>query len=154
MAETYTQAMIPARIQGVGFDPQGENLMVILEAETGRILPVVIGALETQNIMIHLSGEKPPRPLMPDLFLNTLELMGAKVTQLHIYELRGGTYYGRLLLEQRGLEYEMDCRPSDGLALAIRAEVPILISKQVLEEGGVDASRLQEMSPKGKTPQA
>ena len=146
--------MIPAHIQGVGFDPQGENLMVILEAQNGLILPVVIGALETQNIAVYLSGEKPPRPLLPDLFVNTLELIGAKVKQLHIYELREGTFYGRLLLEQRDFEYEVDCRPSDGLALAIRAEAAIFIAEQVLEEAGVDPSRVQEINPKGKTPQA
>jgi uncharacterized protein len=146
--------MIPARIQGVGFDPQGENLMVILEAENGLILPVMIGALETQNIMIHLSGDKPPRPLMPDLFLNTLELIGAKVKQLQIYELRDDTFYGRLLLEQRAFEYEVDCRPSDGLALAIRVEAPILIAEKVLEEAGVNPSRMQEVNPRDKTPQA
>lgn len=146
--------MIPAHIQGMGFDPQGENLMVILEAQNGLVLPVVIGALETQNIMVHLSGEKPPRPLMPDLFVNTLELMGARIKQLQIVELRDGTFYGQLLLEQRGFEYELDCRPSDGLALAIRAEVPILVAEQVLEEAGVSASRLQDINPSSKPPQA
>ena len=132
--------MVKATIEGMGVDPSNGNLIVILRAETGLVLPIVIGGLEAQNIMVHLSGEKPPRPLTPDLFINTLELLGVKVVRLEIVELKEGTFYGRLTMEQRGLEYEIDCRPSDGLALAVRAEAPILIDEKVLEDAGIDES--------------
>ncbi|WP_299428761.1 bifunctional nuclease family protein [uncultured Meiothermus sp.] len=143
--------MMPAHIEGMGVDPGNGNLIVMLKAENNLFLPVVIGALETQNIMIHLSGEKPPRPLGPDLFYNTLDLLGVKVLRLEIVELKDGTFYGRLVLEQRGLEYEIDCRPSDGMALAIRAKVPILIAEQVLEVAGINESQINRQ---GENPQA
>jgi len=143
--------MVSAKIDGMGVDPGNGNLIVILRAESGLVLPMVIGALETQNIMVHLSGEKPPRPLTPDLFVNTLELLGVKVERLEIIELKDGTFYGQLVLDQRGLEYDVDCRPSDGLALAIRAEAPIFINEKVLEDAGLDESSISRGGP---TPQA
>ncbi len=87
---SYTQCMVPARIEGMGVDPGNGNLIVMLKAENNLFLPVVIGALETQNIMVHLSGEKPPRPLGPDLFYNTLDLLGVKVLRLEIVALFTG----------------------------------------------------------------
>lgn len=143
--------MVQATIEGMGVDPGNGNLIVILRAETGLVLPIVIGALETQNIMVHLSGEKPPRPLTPDLFINTLDLLGVKVVRLEIVELKEGTFYGRLVMEQRGLEYEIDCRPSDGLALAVRAQAPIQIDERVLQDAGLDQSMINRGS---ETPQA
>lgn len=143
--------MVPAHIEGMGIDPGNGNLIVMLKAENNLFLPVVIGALETQNIMIHLSGEKPPRPLGPDLFFNTLDLLGVKVLRLEIVELKDGTFYGRLVLEQRGLEYDIDCRPSDGMALAIRAQAPILIAEQVLSVAGINESQINKQ---GENPQA
>jgi len=135
----------------MGVDPGNGNLIVMLKAENNQFLPVVIGALETQNIMVHLSGEKPPRPLGPDLFYNTLDLLGVKMLRLEIVELKDSTFYGRLVLELRGLEYEIDCRPSDGLALAIRAQAPILIADQVLELAGISESQINRQ---GENPQA
>ncbi|GIW25174.1 bifunctional nuclease family protein [Meiothermus sp.] len=143
--------MVPVHIEGVGVDPGSGNLIVVLKAENGLFLPVVIGALETQNIMVHLSGEKPPRPLGPDLFYNTLDLLGVKVLRLEIVELKEGTFYGRLVLEQRGLEYEVDCRPSDGIALAIRANAPILVAEEVLKEAGIKEAQIARQ---GETPKA
>lgn len=143
--------MVPAHIEGMGVDPGNGNLIVVLKADTGLVLPVVIGALETQNIMVHLSGEKPLRPLMPDLFVNTLELLGTQTKRLEIVELKEGTFYGRLVLENRGLEYEIDCRPSDGMAIAVRTEIPIFIDEQVLKDAGMDETQINRG---GENPQA
>ncbi|MCL6526764.1 MAG: bifunctional nuclease family protein [Thermaceae bacterium] len=140
--------MVGAKIESMGMNPGSGDLLVILKAETGKVLPVVIGALETQNIMVSLSGEKPPRPLGPDLFVNTLELLGVRVLRLEIVELKEGTFYGRLVLEERGLEYEVDCRPSDGMAIALRAGAAILVDEKVLDEAGIDETLLKQ----GKTP--
>lgn len=142
---------MPAHIEGMGVDPGNGNLIVVLKADTGLVLPVVIGALETQNIMVHLSGEKPLRPLMPDLFVNTLELLGTQTKRLEIVELKEGTFYGRLVLENRGLEYEIDCRPSDGMAIAVRTEIPIFIDEQVLKDAGMDETQINRG---GENPQA
>lgn len=143
--------MVNAKVESMGMNPGSGDLLVILKTDTGKVLPIVIGALETQNIMVYLSGEKPPRPLGPDLFVNTLELLGVQVLRLEIVELKGGTFYGRLVLEERGLEYEVDCRPSDGMAIALRARARILVDEAVLREAGIDESRLNQG---GTTPQA
>lgn len=138
-------------MESMGMNPGSGDLLVILKAETGKVLPIVIGALETQNIMIFLSGEKPPRPLGPDLFVNTLDLLGVKVLRLEIVELKEGTFYGRLVLEERGLEYDVDCRPSDGMAIALRSGADILVDETVLQDAGIEESRLNRG---GSTPQA
>ncbi|MER3482814.1 MAG: bifunctional nuclease family protein [Meiothermus sp.] len=143
--------MVSAKVESMGMNPGSGDLLVILKAETGKVLPIVIGALETQNIMIFLSGEKPPRPLGPDLFVNTLDLLGVKVLRLEIVELKEGTFYGRLVLEERGLEYDVDCRPSDGMAIALRSGADILVDETVLQDAGIEESRLNRG---GSTPQA
>lgn len=143
--------MVSAKVESMGMNPGSGDLLVILKAETGKVLPIVIGALETQNIMIFLSGEKPPRPLGPDLFVNTLDLLGVKILRLEIVELKEGTFYGRLVLKERGLEYDVDCRPSDGMAIALRSGADILVDETVLQDAGIEESRLNRG---GSTPQA
>lgn len=100
--------------------------------------------------MVHLQGETPSRPLTPDLFLSVLEILGVRLVRVEVVELKDGVFFGRLVLEQRGLEYEVDARPSDCLALAIRAQVPILVAESVLSDAGVDESSLHS----GENPQA
>ncbi|MBF6592982.1 MAG: bifunctional nuclease family protein [Thermaceae bacterium] len=143
--------MVSAKVESMGMNPGNGDLLVILKADTGKVLPIVIGALETQNIMVFLSGEKPPRPLGPDLFVNTLDLLGVKILRLEIVELKEGTFYGRLVLKGRGLEYDVDCRPSDGMAIALRAEADILVAETVLQDAGLEESHLNRG---GSTPQA
>ena len=130
-------------------DPQSGSFIVMLRAD-GKVVPMVIGPLEAQNFMVHLSGQKPPRPLGPDLFLNTLDLLGVKVLRVEVVELKDSTFFAKLILEQRGLEYEIDARPSDSMALAIRAEVPILVAEQVLQDAGIDETRIHQ----GEIPKA
>lgn len=142
--------MVPAKVETLGLDPTTGNVVVLLKTETGAFLPIVIGPLEAQHIMVHLQGETPSRPLTPDLFLSVLEILGVRLVQVEVVELKDGVFFGRLVLEQRGLEYEVDARPSDCLALAIRAQVPILVAESVLSDAGVDESSLHS----GENPQA
>ncbi|ADH64208.1 MAG: bifunctional nuclease family protein [Deinococcota bacterium] len=142
--------MVPAKVETLGLDPTTGNVVVLLKTETGAFLPIVIGPLEAQHIMVHLQGETPSRPLTPDLFLSVLEILGVRLVRVEVVELKDGVFFGRLVLEQRGLEYEVDARPSDCLALAIRAQVPILVAESVLSDAGVDESSLHS----GENPQA
>jgi hypothetical protein len=141
--------MVSANIEGVGMDPQSGSFIVMLKAE-GKVVPMVIGPLEAQNFMVHLSGQRPPRPLGPDLFLNTLDLLGVKVLRVEVVELKDSTFFAKLILEQRGMEYEIDARPSDSMALAIRAEVPILLAEQILQDAGIDEANVHQ----GEIPKA
>jgi len=147
---TSAKGMVPAKVETLGLDPTTGNVVVLLKTETGAFLPIVIGPLEAQHIMVHLQGETPSRPLTPDLFLSVLEILGVRLVRVEVVELKDGVFFGRLVLEQRGLEYEVDARPSDCLALAIRAQVPILVAESVLSDAGVDESSLHS----GENPQA
>ncbi|MER3479447.1 MAG: bifunctional nuclease family protein [Meiothermus sp.] len=132
--------MVPAKVETLGLDPTTGNVVVLLKTETGAFLPIVIGPLEAQHIMVHLQGETPSRPLTPDLFLSVLELLGVRLVRVEVVDLKDGVFFGRLVLEGRGLEYEVDARPSDCLGLAIRAGAPILVAESVLQDAGVDES--------------
>ncbi|PZA08073.1 MULTISPECIES: bifunctional nuclease family protein [unclassified Meiothermus] len=142
--------MIPAEVETLGLDPTTGNVVVLLKTQTGAFLPIVIGPLEAQHIMVHLQGETPSRPLTPDLFLSVLDILGVRLVRVEVVELKDGVFFGRLVLEQRGLEYEVDARPSDCLGLAIRAQAPILVAESVLNDAGVDESSLRS----GENPQA
>lgn len=143
-------SMIPAEVETLGLDPTTGNVVVLLKTQTGAFLPIVIGPLEAQHIMVHLQGETPSRPLTPDLFLSVLDILGVRLVRVEVVELKDGVFFGRLVLEQRGLEYEVDARPSDCLGLAIRAQAPILVAESVLNDAGVDESSLRS----GENPQA
>lgn len=129
--------MQSAQVEGLALDSQNNQVMVLLRSEKGQRLPVVIGQLEAHHIAVGLANQSPPRPLMPDLFLNTLEVLGAKVKRIEITDLREGTFYALLVLEQRGLELELDARPSDSLALAVRTQAPIWINEAVLQQAAL-----------------
>lgn len=87
--------------------------------------------------------EKPPRPLTPDLLLSVMEMLQAKLKRVEIVDLRDGTFYARLILEHRGIELEVDARPSDAMALALRAGAPILVAEEVVEKAGVEEANIR-----------
>lgn len=147
---TTSGGMVPAKVETLGLDPTTGNVVVLLKTETGAFLPIVIGPLEAQHIMVHLQGETPSRPLTPDLFLSVLDILGVRLLRVEVVDLKDGVFFGRLVLEQRGLEYEVDARPSDCLGLAIRAQAPILVAESVLQDAGVDESSIRS----GENPQA
>ncbi len=135
--------MLKAKVENLGVDPNSGGVVVLLRAENGKLLPIWIGALEGQNIAIALAGEKPPRPLTPDLLLSVLDMLGGKLARVEITELKENTFYARLVIEHRGIEYEIDARPSDAIALALRAEAPILVDEKLLEEAAVEEAQVE-----------
>jgi len=143
--------MVKAKLENLGVEAQSGNVVALLRAETGEILPIWIGPLEAQNIAVAMAGEKPPRPLTPDLLLSVMEMLGGKLKRIEITELKDGTYYARLVIDHRGIDYEIDARPSDAMALAARTGVDILIDEKVLEEGKIEET---DFEPHGPTPEA
>jgi len=135
--------MLKAKVENLGVDPNSGGVVVLLRAENGKLLPIWIGALEGQNIAIALAGEKPPRPLTPDLLLSVLEMLGAKLVRVEITELKENTFYARLVIEHKGIEYEIDARPSDAIALALRAEAPIYVDEKLVEEAAVEEAKVE-----------
>ena len=118
---------------------RNEQVIVLREKEGTRLLPVVIGIAEVNAIKLKLSGLEPPRPLTHDLLLSAIEELGAKLKEIHIDKLENNTFYAKLVLSRNGSgEVKVDARPSDSVALALRAGAPMFVAEEVLDEAGVN----------------
>ncbi len=135
--------MLKAKVENLGVDPNTGGVVVLLRAENGKLLPIWIGALEGQHIAIALAKEAPPRPLTPDLLLSVLDMLGGKLLRVEITELRDNTFFARLVIEHRGIEYEIDARPSDAIALALRVDAPIYIDENLMEAHAVEEGSIE-----------
>jgi bifunctional DNase/RNase len=114
-----------------------QHVVLLKERERDRYLPIWIGPWEANAIAARLQGVAPERPLTHDLFIATLTAMGAKLRRVIISSLAEETYHATLELELDGRTIEVDARPSDSLALAVRAGVKIFASEAVLDKAGV-----------------
>lgn len=120
------------------------RVMVLKELDTERYLPIWIGAFEAEAISMRLLGHKMPRPLTHDLLVNIMETLDAELLYIYVNALTNNVFYARLILEVsddtsgQGQEIEIDARPSDAVAIAVRCEVPIYVAEEVLEEAGVE----------------
>ncbi len=112
----------------------GAYTLILKETEGDRRLPIIIGQFEAQAIALELEGIKPPRPLTHDLVKNVLESLGTNLSDVIISELREGTFFARLNVEGNSSSHEIDARPSDAIAIAIRFGVPIYVAETVMEE--------------------
>jgi bifunctional DNase/RNase len=124
-------------IIGLASSPQSSGSYALILQETGgmRRLSILIGADLAQAIALELEQIKPPRPITHDLLKNVIESLGATLVEITISELRDSTFYAILTLDQTPAE--IDARPSDAIALAIRFNAPIFVAESVLAEAGV-----------------
>jgi bifunctional DNase/RNase len=138
-----------------GIARAGEGCMVFLRAlEKDEAVPVYIGQLEAQAILIGCGNIAQERPLTADLLVSVLRVSGFTLDRVEVTEIRDNTYYARLILREKELPAAaenpqplyIDCRPSDGLALAARWKAPIFVSEEVLDEAGIPADELVEDS--------
>jgi uncharacterized protein len=113
----------------------GAYALILKEAAGKRRLPIIIGAFEAQAIALEIEGIKPPRPMTHDLLKSVIDTLGYSITEITITELREGTFYARLALDTP-VNDEIDSRPSDAIALAVRYNVPIFVAEDVLQEAG------------------
>src|SRR4030095_16071859 len=114
--------------------PGGSGYALILKEIGGdRRLPIIIGSFEAQHIALELEGIKPPRPLTHDLIRNIIELLGFSISYVYINELRDGTFFAKIKLDVGSVD-EIDSRPSDAIALALKFAVPIYVSEEVMNE--------------------
>ncbi len=119
-------------------ETRNEQVIVFREKDGTRYLPVVIGIAEVNAIKMKLSGIKPPRPLTHDLLLQTIEQLGAKLEKVVVDKLQNNTFYAKLHLKDAGgRNVVIDARPSDSVAIALRASAPVFASEEVLGEAGV-----------------
>jgi bifunctional DNase/RNase len=126
-------------IYGVSFDLVGKQPIVLLKTADGnKFLPIWIGHPEAAAILMKLQGAATPRPMTHDLISDMLEQLDAEVTQITVTELRDNTFYASITVRQNGAEIEIDSRPSDAIAIAVRAEAPIFAAERVIEESAIE----------------
>jgi bifunctional DNase/RNase len=114
--------------------PGGGGYALILKEIGGdRRLPIIIGSFEAQHIALELEGIKPPRPLTHDLIRNIIEQLGFSISYVYINELRDGTFFAKIKMDVGSVD-EIDSRPSDAIALALKFAVPIYVSEEVMSE--------------------
>jgi hypothetical protein len=117
----------------------GAYALVLGEVEGNRRLPIIIGAFEAQAIALELEKIQPPRPMTHDLLRDTFDSLDVNVEEVVIDELREGTFFAKIRYRHNGSQQQLDSRPSDAVALAVRVDVPIYVAPMVLEEAGIVA---------------
>lgn len=129
--------MVQMKVQGLFFDSETNQSVVILKDEaTGRTLPIWVGLFEANAITMGIEHTWTPRPMTHDLLKNILEGMKATVRTVTVNDLRANTFYAIITLEKEGRQIEIDSRPSDAIALALRVNAPIYVVEKVLEAAG------------------
>jgi bifunctional DNase/RNase len=126
-------------IYGVSFDLVGKQPIVLLKtAEGNKFLPIWIGHPEAAAILMKLQSATTPRPMTHDLVTDMLEQLGAQVVRITVTELRENTFFAQITVQQDGSEIDVDSRPSDAIALAIRADAPIYAADEVIDESAIE----------------
>lgn len=143
-------------ILGLSTSPSsgGAYALILSETEGNRRLPIIIGTFEAQAIALELESIKPPRPMTHDLLKSVVESFSSKVEKVVINDLSEGTFFAQILCQNDESEpIELDARPSDAIALAIRFGAPIFVNTTVLDEAGIlseESSASTSSKGKGK----
>ena len=126
-------------IYGVSFDMVGKQPIVLLKTMDGnKFLPSWIGHPEAAAILMKLQGANTPRPMTHDLINDLLSELDAQCVKVSVTELKENTFYASITIRVNGQEVEIDSRPSDALALAVRASVPIFAAEDVISESAIE----------------
>ncbi|MFA5087737.1 MAG: bifunctional nuclease family protein [Candidatus Omnitrophota bacterium] len=128
--------MIQVELSKIIIDEKRQDQIIVLkEKEGGRQFPIVIGFLEASSIKMKLSGIEPPRPMTHDLLISVIKTFNAQVDKLIIDQLIDNTFHAKLELKTAvGEIRRVDCRPSDGIALAVRSNAAIFVEEEVLQK--------------------
>lgn len=114
-----------------------QRVVILKEKEAERYLPIWIGAAEADAIAVRLQEVSVARPLTHDLLKSAIDSLGGQVTSIIVNDLANDTFFARIMVDVNGRQLEIDSRPSDAIALAVRARVPIYAEESVLERAGV-----------------
>jgi uncharacterized protein len=138
--------LIPMSIKGLMLDPVSNSPIVVLKDEQEKFfLPIWVGIFEANAIALQLENINTPRPMTHDLLRNMISELDAQVTRVVINDLRDSTFFAQIRLSTGGKTLEVDARPSDAIALALRTEAPIFVAQSVLDQA-------QTISPDGDEP--
>lgn len=146
------EGKVQVDILGLSSSPSsgGAYALILKEVNGPRRLPIIIGAFEAQSIALEIEGIKPPRPLTHDLIKSIIDILGGDLMDVYINELRDGTFYARLNLDTQ----EIDSRPSDAIALAVRFGVPIYVADKVMDEASFVSEGEEGEKPSLSVPSA
>ena len=138
-AETFVEA----DIWTVAQTDQG-NVVLVRPKGSDLAVPIFIGQLETQAILIGLGGVEVPRPLTHDLLLSVIDPLGAELDRIEINGLKEGTFFARLVLLRDGASLSIDSRPSDAIGIAVRRKCAVFIAESVVDEAGISVNLVTE----------
>jgi hypothetical protein len=131
--------MVEMELNKIVIDEKRHDQLIVLKEKNGeRVLPIVIGLAEASAIKMKISGFAPPRPLTHDLLHSTIEFLEAKVEKIIIDKLEENTFHAKLVLKtSAGHEKTIDARPSDSIALAVRARAPIFVEDAIINQSAI-----------------
>jgi bifunctional DNase/RNase len=136
-------------VNQVGVSTSGQPVVLLSDNNNEKALPIYIGAGEAASISMALLKRKPPRPLSHDLFMEVIESLGSHVDKLEIVSITDDAYFAKLCMTTAsGETTETDCRPSDGIAIALRANAPILVAPEVIAKALVDVVQEHKKEPR------
>ena len=146
--------MQPLELLGVRLEPPTNAPVLLLKelSGDGRVLPIYIGGPEAAAIALAQDGEVPPRPLTHDLLRNVLVQLGAEVVQVVITDLQEHTFFAELHLRVGDVTHVVSCRPSDAVALAVRAGTPLFAADEVLDVAGKVQPAAEDDDESDETP--
>lgn len=145
--------IVAVRVEKVTLDTSTNRFVVILRDDINkRWLPIVVGSSEAQAIALQLENIDPPRPLTHDLMKNLLDTVGSKVSRIIVNDLRENTYYAMINLSNNGTKKEVDARPSDAIALALRMQAPIFVDEEVMRKAAIREAEEEDMELEDKSP--
>lgn len=137
--------MIEVKINGLFLTQSQASGVILKEIKGKRTLPIIIGEYEAQSIALGLENITPPRPITHDLTLNLLETLTANIERIVVTELKNNTYYAKIHIRRKTKLFQVDSRPSDAIALAVRKKIPIFVTEEVMSQGAYTADEIQDV---------
>jgi bifunctional DNase/RNase len=130
--------LIEVTIDSIRVSLMSQHRVVVLrEIDSDRYLPIWIGPFEADAITIQLQGVQVARPLTHDLLKSMIDQMGAKISHVMVSELKNDTFYARIVMDIDGKSMEVDARPSDAIALAVRVSAPLFVAEEVMDAASI-----------------
>ena len=125
--------MVKVELEGIAVSGDENQFLALLRAPSGELVPIRIDSMQAISIAAGRSSERPERPLTHDLMASILELLDATLERVDVTDLKDGVFYAMLVLERSGVRFEVDARPSDAMALAVRTNAPVYVAERVVE---------------------
>ncbi|TNF49491.1 bifunctional nuclease family protein [bacterium] len=138
------KGFVEVTIHGLTMDPNNNNPVILLKQKDGqKVMPIWIGLFEANSIAMSLGGVDVPRPMTHDLLRSVLEESGLTVEKVAVTELKDNTFYATIFLRSNDSQIQVDSRPSDAIALAVRSQCPIFIMDSIFTQSSIDLDSIE-----------